>query len=109
LGSTVGRVRGTIIAFGIFTIDVLRFGEDQMATNGTLFKGEVPMTHLVFDLSFEKREEATGKLDLRVVGGGRGYRRWTGALEVFVCANGLLYKNEAFLIKIVVKIVRLGL
>jgi hypothetical protein len=55
-GSTVARVRRTNIAFGIFTIDILRFGEDQMATTGTLFKGEVPMTHLVFDLSFEKRE-----------------------------------------------------
>jgi hypothetical protein len=61
LGSTVGRVCRTIIAFGIFTIDVLRIGEDQMATNGTLFKGEVPMTHLLFDLSFEKSEEATRK------------------------------------------------
>jgi hypothetical protein len=61
LGSTVGRVRRTIIAFGFFTIDVLRIGEDQMATNGTLFKGEVPMTHLVFDLSFEKREEGRGR------------------------------------------------
>lgn len=69
LGSTVGRVRRTKIAFGILTIDVLRIGEDQMATNGTLFKGEVPMTHLVFDLIFEKREGATGKVDLR------GYRR----------------------------------
>jgi hypothetical protein len=61
LGSTVGRVRRTIIAFGFFTIDVLRIGEDQMATNGTLFQGEVPMTHLVFDLSFEKREEGRGR------------------------------------------------
>jgi len=65
LGSTVGRVRRTIIAFGISTIDVLRTGEDRMTTNGTLFKGEVPMTHLVFDLSFEIREGATGKVDLR--------------------------------------------
>ena len=28
LGSTIGRVRSTIVAFGIFTIDVLRIGED---------------------------------------------------------------------------------
>jgi hypothetical protein len=49
-GSTVGRVRRTIIALGIFAIDVLRFSEDRMTTNGTLFKGEVPVTHLVFDL-----------------------------------------------------------
>ena len=69
LGSTVGRVRRTNIAFGILTIDILRFGEDQMAANRTLVKGEVPMTHLVFDLSFEKREGATGKVDLK------GYRR----------------------------------
>lgn len=40
-----------------------------MAANRTLVKGEVPMTHLVFDLSFEKREGATGKVDLK------GYRR----------------------------------
>ena len=98
LGSTVGRVLRTIIAFGIFTIDVLRIGEDQMATNGTLFKGEVPMTHLVFGLSFEKREEATGNVDLSTVGGGRGYRRWTGA-GGFGCANGLLlYKKRGFLV-----------
>ena len=81
LGSTVERVGNTIIAFGISTIDILRFGEDQMTTNGTLFKGEVPMTHLLFDLSFDKREEGAtgkGKLDLRALGGGRGCRRWTG-------------------------------
>lgn len=54
LGSTIARVRRTNIAFGILAIDVLRFGEDQMAANGTLFKAEVPMTHLVFDLSFGK-------------------------------------------------------
>ena len=65
LGSTIGRVGRTIIAVRIFTIDVSRFGEDQMATNGTLFKGEVPMTHLVFDLSFGKREVEKGKVDLR--------------------------------------------
>ena len=45
LGSTVGRVRRTIKAFGSFTVDVLRIGEDQMAANGTLFKREVPVTH----------------------------------------------------------------
>ena len=69
LGSTVARVGRSNIAFGFLTIDVSRFGEDQMAANGTLFKGEVPVTHLVFDLSFEIREGATGKVDLR------GYRR----------------------------------
>lgn len=93
LGSTVGRVRSTIIAFGIFTIDILRFGEDQMTTNGTLFKGEVPMTHLVFDLSFDKREGATEKLDLRALGGGRGYRRWTGGSRG---VKVIIKRNEVF-------------
>jgi hypothetical protein len=44
-----------------------------MSTNGTLFEGEVPMTHRVFDLrGFDNRDGGA-------VGGGRGYRRWTEA------------------------------
>lgn len=76
--TAVERMRRTNIANGFHAIDVSRFDEDPMSTNGTGFKGEVPVTHLVFVLSFGKREEATEKVDLRTVGGGRGYRRWAG-------------------------------
>lgn len=68
LDSTIERVRRTIIAFGIFTIDDLRIGEDQMTTNGTRFKGEVPMTHLGLRLKLRKSsktEGGDGKVDLR--------------------------------------------
>ncbi len=101
---TVERVRRTIIAFGIFTVDDFRIDEDQMTTNGTLFKGEVPMTHLVSDLSFENRE-GTGEYGpehcrrryaLSSVDGGRGGWRRD-------------FQKRGFLIKIVVKIVRLSL
>lgn len=54
--ATVGRMRRTNIANGFRAIDVTRFDEDPMATNGTGFKGEVPVTHLVFVLSFGNRE-----------------------------------------------------
>ena len=97
-------MRQTNIALAILTIDVLRIDEDQMATNGTPFKGEVPMTHLVFDLNFGKREGETGTVDLGAVGGGRGYRRWTGA-EGFGCERDcvktrLFDQNRTFKFKI---------
>jgi hypothetical protein len=57
IGGTVGRMQRTIIALGVSAIDVFRTGEDQMITNGTLFKGEVPVTHL--------REGGEGKGGLR--------------------------------------------
>lgn len=83
LDSTVGRVHRTIIAFRIFAIDVLRIGEDRMATNGTLFKGEVPMTHLVFDLKLRKKGRGDGKTgpeglsaEVGAIVGGRGQRGW---------------------------------
>jgi hypothetical protein len=70
-------MRRTIIAFLISTIDVFRFDEDQMTTNGTVFKGEVPVTHLVFVFvfGFGKREErGTWALSAEVgaIVGGRG-------------------------------------
>jgi hypothetical protein len=75
---TVGRVRRTKIAFGISTIDVLRFDEDLMSTNGTNFKGEVPMTHRVVRVLRLKLRKKGRAGDLSTVGGGRGYRRWAG-------------------------------
>jgi hypothetical protein len=44
-GGTVERMRRTIITFGISTIDLFLFGEDQVTAGGTLFKGEMSMTH----------------------------------------------------------------
>jgi len=80
-GSAVGRMCRAIITFGILAIDVLRLGEDQVTADGTLFKGEMSVTHLPpFSLGFfeegmgkrggnERREKA----DLCVVvGGGKG-------------------------------------
>jgi len=91
-GSTIGRVRRTIIAFGIFTIDVLRIGEDQMTTNGTRFKGEVPMTHLGLRLKLRKSsktEEDDGEsgperlsAEVGAIVGGRG-QRGLGAKGLF--------------------------
>jgi len=52
-GSAVGRMCRTIITFEILTIDVLRLGEDQVTADGTLFKGEMSVTHLPpFSLGF---------------------------------------------------------
>jgi len=77
LGSTVERMGRTIIALAVPTIDVLRFGEDQMTTNGTLFKGEVPMTHLVLRLKLRKKgrddgERGTLSAEVGAIVGGRG-------------------------------------
>ena len=63
-GGAVGRMRGTIKTCGIFAIDVVLFGEDQMTTDGTLIKAEVPMTHLESlkstQFGFEKRAKGEG-------------------------------------------------
>jgi hypothetical protein len=47
LGGAVGRMHGTIITFCLLAIDAALFDEDQMSANGTFFKAEVPMTHLI--------------------------------------------------------------
>jgi hypothetical protein len=74
----------TIIAFGILAIDIVLPGEDQMTASGTLFKAEVPMTHLdLGGLSSELRKKGRGDGEMRTwassaevgaVVGGRGQR-----------------------------------
>jgi len=71
-GGTVERMRRTIIAFGISTIDLCLFGEDQVTAGGTLFKGEMSMTHRQnFVLSFGE----TGKGERATAGNAGPERR----------------------------------